>query len=156
MRRTTVIFALLALCSAGALLAQNDVEAKACSGVIPGAELAAQWSLELEKPAAVDSGARVETGRKPTPLCPVESDCTGPAGNGNKCSTNPANCGAGPGQKVDTGWSACSQGGLLFKCPAGQTIVIKSANCNQCSCCSQTPACLCPNDCGAVLRWGCG
>ncbi len=155
MRRISVIFALLALCSAGALLAQDHAEAAACSAVVPGAELAAQWSQELEKPAGVESDAEVEAGRKPVLPCPTESDCTGPAGNGNTCSTNPANCGAGPGQKIDTGQRACSQGGLIFKCPRGSTIVIKTANCFQCPCCSTQPACLCPNDCGSVLRWGC-
>ncbi len=155
MRRIPVIFALLALCSAGALLAQSEAETEACSAVIPGAELAAQWSTELEKPAGIESEGQVEA-QHLVPQCPIESDCTGPAGNGNTCSTNPANCGAGPGQKTDTGWKACSQGGLIFRCPLGQTIIIKSANCSQCRCCSQQPACVCPIDCGSVLRWGCG
>ncbi len=157
MRRIPVIFTLLALFGAGALLADAEANAEACSAVIPGAELAAQWSQELAKPEPVagDAGARAEAGHKPLPPCPVESDCTGPAGNGNTCSTNPANCGAGPGQRTDTGWSACSQGGSFFSCPLGKTIVIKSANCSQCRCCSQLPACLCPIDCGSVLRWGC-
>ncbi|MCP3958087.1 MAG: hypothetical protein GY719_09560 [bacterium] len=161
MRRRAVVFVALALFLAGAVYAESsDAPAEAtpeqsmCLPDAAGAELAAEWSEEFVPGKIVEAGIVPLIGP-----CPVRRDCTGPAGNGNTCSTNPANCGVtGIGSSYDTGQKACLlAGGGTFYCPTGKTIHIKRANCDQCSCCSgPPPVCVCPIDCGEVLRWGCG
>jgi hypothetical protein len=116
-------------------------------------DVAAEWSADF----AAGTVAAREVAPAAPPPCPVERDCTGPAGNGNTCSTNPAHCQvAGPSVLTATHQNACTlPDGSVFHCPLGTSIVIKSAPCTHCRCCSQSPACLCPQDCGQVLRWGC-
>lgn len=120
-----------------------------------GPDVGAAWSADFAPGTVVEAEP---SSPAPPPPCPVERNCTGPAGNGNTCSTNPANCQAtGFGTITDTGNRACTlPDGSIFKCTGHSTIIIKSANCSHCPCCSQTPACLCPLDCGSVVRWGCG
>jgi hypothetical protein len=115
----------------------------------------ASWSVEFAPGAVVE--AQPSATASPPP-CPVERDCTGPAGHGNTCATNSANCQvSGPATRIDTGNPQCTlPDGSTFTCPPYQTIHIKSAPCTHCRCCSTNPACLCPLDCGSVVRWGCG
>lgn len=129
----------------------EGASARECSTA--GSVAAAEWSSDLLAGTVVAPEAAAPA----PPPCPVDRDCTGPAGNGNTCMTNPANCHvAGPGTVTDTGQRACTlPSGHYFVCGGGATIVIKSAPCTQCPCCSQFPACLCPLNCGQVVRWGC-
>jgi len=79
--------------------------------------------------------------------CPVANAC----GGSNPCQL------VGFASKVDTGDVACDAGGgQILVCAPGTTIHIKTQSCGQCPCCTQSPACFCPLDCGsAIFGWGC-
>jgi hypothetical protein len=164
MKRTIIVSAALIL----ALAATGPVTAEPAGGLLPaaptacaahpaGSELAAQWTEELGR-GLVTPPPTAQTHPLPPP-CPEERDCTGPTGNGNSCRSNPANCEVtGLSTRTDTGLTACTlPSGKILTCPLGQTVIVRSAACDQCPCCSAQPfACLCPLDCGAVVRIGCG
>lgn len=78
-------------------------------------------------------------GHNPPP-CPQITTCSG---GGYKCKgQNP--CGATYAD-VDTGVQSCD----TLTCPFGETVHIETGNCEQCPCCTETPACLCPSgSCG--------
>lgn len=157
MKKSILLAAAILLLTA-ALPATAEVDQ--CLTAPSGIEMAGELELGFEEGTVLDGtglDSALPTAAAPPPPCPVDSDCTGPAGNGNTCSTNPANCGvSGPGTKTDLGLTVCQlPSGLYFRCAPGSTIHTKSAPCAHCPCCSTFPACLCPLDCGQVLRWGC-
>lgn len=153
MRRILVPAALLILAGAAAAPAAADT-AVACSASPTGVELAAEWEAAFTGGTIVAPEAEPATHPLPPP-CPEERDCTGPVGNGNTCDTNPANCGvSGLSTLVDSGLSLCTMpGGKILRCKTGTTVHTRVAQCSQCPCCVPDPfACLCPNDCGSVVR----
>ncbi len=88
--------------------------------------------------------------------CPQKTTCPALILLDGTCA---AGCIASGGAQVtDTGIDECQLGSEVFSCPYGQTIHITTQSCGPCRCCTQTPACICPLNCGAftaLTDWGC-
>ena len=105
--------------------------------------------------AAIVEEWKVKAQPMAVPDCPEESDTC--AGNTTACGGNNPCQASGQSSTVDTGVDKCrrSDGQLLNCIPGGQTVHVTTTACAQCSCCSQIPACFCPNDCGEVITLSC-
>jgi hypothetical protein len=134
-----------------------------CLGTLPlGAEPSASaevlgWTEpEACQASQIDVGSpKVRLASSGLPACPTTSPTCVGGSSSRKCGVNDF-CKAGSTINVtDTGDAACDQNGKVLACPAGQTIHIKTIPCTQCPCCSQTPACFCPLNCGAITSWHC-
>jgi len=164
MQRSVMLLGVAALCLliAGPLGAQTVAQSPASSTCAP---------ISVDEPAdtGLDNGLLVpdydlqlgedfvspierSEAASPVPPCPVLRDCP----LGNRCGDNHPCELVGPLVKTDTGNQACEEGGNIKVCPSGSTIHTVTGACGQCRCCSTSPACFCPLDCGtALLKWGC-
>lgn len=155
MRRVLFILASLSLVSGVSLAedtaaAAKPAEALVCDAESDAAEQIADPQKKLEDTMTFQPAP---TATAAPPPCPTTSTCVG---GSNSCSTNPANCAAtGRTSVFDTGLTSCTlPNGVVGVCIFG-TIKIYTTQCRQCKCCSQTPACLCPLNCGQAQSWDC-
>ena len=158
MKKTAGLVVLgVALCWCSVSMAATQVAGPGAEGAVTAA---AEWTEDAACQASMVHDVPAASVQKSTisglPACPTTSlTCVG-GSTSEKCRGS-SFCRAGSvTQLIDTGNTQCDDNGTTVTCGPGKTIQIKQIPCSQCPCCSQQPACLCPNDCGSIRSWGCG